>query len=304
MNNSENISNQKSEQSLSKREDKPMFKLNKLFNITLMALCGMLMFISCDEINSTTEKEPPQETEITVKQIQNSENPYDEEGAIHNEFLDYLVEEIGDTKTLDEEKTMDIIKNFYEENKMEFGGEQSQGFSQLFSAYGQLGQPGPLFPSPVDELCRWFPALCDIFNPTGPFIPYALQTDILNDENGATTTERTLKFIEATKEQESKALADREIEEEHRTALLAQYAIARYSAAYWHNAEYIQKESNGYYGDLTDGDAIAKACHTCDVVGSDAAGAAVGSLVPGVGTGVGAGVASAAAVIEKIWSWW
>ncbi|MFA5669101.1 MAG: hypothetical protein WC967_07645 [Balneolaceae bacterium] len=291
----------------SSRERKPMFKFNKIFSVTTMALFGLLLLISCDEISSSADKIKPEEIEIKTEQIQNAKNPYDEEGQIHNKFLDYFVEATAKDTAVDQKRALVLIENFYAQNEMELGREQIQGFNQLFEAYSELGLglPGPIFPTPTDILCRWFPTVCDILNPSGPFLPYALNNDDLGEENGGTSTERTLKFIETTKAQEAMVLESKELDDEHRNALLAQYAIARYSAAYWHNVENIQQQKSGYYTSLIESDnAIASKCHTCDVVGADAAGAAVGSVVPGVGTGVGAGVASAAAAIEKLFTLW
>lgn len=287
------------------KKENPMLHLRKIFSLTFIALFSVVLLASCADINSETNTDEPKEREITAQQMRNSESPYDEEGAMHNKFLDYFVEATAEDTAITQQRATIVIENFYADNDMEFTGEHSQGYSQLFEAYTELGLglPGPIFPTPTDELCRWFPVLCDIFNPTGPFIPFALQTDILNEENGGTSTERTLNFIETTKKQEARVMASTELEDEHKNALLAQYAVARYSAAYWHNAEFIQQEKNGYYDSIIEADAVAQACNTCDVVGADAGGAAVGALIGGpVGAGIGAGVASAAAIIE-IWFW-
>jgi hypothetical protein len=291
------------------KKEKPMLHLREVFKLTFIALFSVVILASCSDINSGIDEEEPKETEITAEQMRNSESPYDEEGAMHNKFLDYFVEATAEDTAITQERAAIVIEEFYADNDMEFTGEHMQGYGQLFEAYTELGMGSPrmIFPSPTDELCRWFPVLCDIFNPTGPFIPFALQTDILNGENGGTSTERTLRFIETTKKQEAQVMASSELGDEHKNALLAQYAVARYSAAYWHNAEFIQQEKNGYYDSIidadSDGDAVELACNTCDVVGADAGGAAVGALIGGpVGAGVGAGVASAAAIIE-IWFW-
>lgn len=292
------------------KKEKPMLHLREIFKLTFIALFSVVLLASCTDINSGNDKEEPKETEITAEQMRNSESPYDEEGAMHNKFLDYFVEATAEDTAITQERAAIVIEEFYADNEMEFTGEQMQGYGQLFEAYTDLGMgmgsPGMTFPSPTDELCRLFPVLCDILNPTGPFIPFALQTDILNEENGGTSTERTLRFIETTKKQEAQVMASSELGDEHKNALLSQYAIARYSAAYWHNAEFIQQEESGYYDSIVDADSDgdALACGTCDVVEADAAGAVVGSLVPGVGTGAGAGVASAAAALEKLWEWW
>jgi len=285
----------------SSKKERPMFKLNKLFNITLFALLATVLVISCDGVTSGDVKEPA-EKEITVEQMSNPDNPYDEEGAIHNKFLDYFVKATAEDSAISRDQIAVVIRNFYEENGMKYGDEQMRAQSQVFEVYTQLGigNPQTVFPRPIDGFCEQFPIICDILNPTGPFIPYLLQNGDLDDENGGTSTDRTLKFIETTKEQEAKVLADRELSDEHRNGLLVQYAVARYSAGYWHNVKSIQQEESGYYNDFAEAE-LAADCHVCDVVGSDAGGAGVGALIGGpVGGGIGAGVASAASVIEKI----
>lgn len=275
-----------------------MRKMNKFFSITLTALFGILLLISCDSVNNDNKKDQPEEREILASQIENPDNPFDKEGAIHNDFLDYFGQATAEDTVLDQESILKVIREYYAQNEQEFGEEETAAFARLFEGYGELGIAGPIFPRPSDIFCRWFPQLCDIFNPSGPFIPFALKTGSLNPENGSTSTERTLQFAKEVKELETKLLESEEIDGNAKEALLAQYAIARYSAMYWHNVS-TQQVKGGYTEEFAEAQAAAT-CHTCDVVTADAAGAALGSIIPGIGTGVGAGVASAAAVIEKI----
>src|SRR5690606_6884890 len=132
-----------------------------------------------------------------------------------------------------------------------------------FDTYAEMGigGPAPTFPA---NFCRWFPGICDIFTPS-PTFPYGLPLPMLSKDNGGTSTDRTLKFIEAVKEIENKILNDKTLSEEQQKALLNQQAIARYSAGYWHNVNAIQKDKSGYYDAFQNVEA-AKVCHTCDVV--------------------------------------
>lgn len=274
-----------------------MRKMNKFFSFTLTALFGILLLISCDSVNND-KKDQPEEREITASQIENPDNPFDKEGAIHNDFLDYFGEATAADTALNQEQILEVIREYYARSEQEFGEEQAAAYARLFESYGELGIAGPIFPRPSDIFCRWFPQLCDIFNPSGPFIPFALKTGSMNPENGGTSTERTLKFAEEVKALEGKLLDSEEIDGSAKEALLAQYAIARYSAMYWHNVS-TQQVKSVYTEEFVEAEAAA-VCHTCDVVTADAAGGALGSVIPGVGTGVGAGVASAAAILEKI----
>ncbi|WP_196937443.1 hypothetical protein [Sphingobacterium pedocola] len=272
--------------------------MKTLQNLILIALLSTFTLTSCqkDEIPGSKVEE----REISTKQMQNGKNPYDEQGVLHNAFLDHFIAKADGKKEMNPDKMLSIYASFYAANKMEFGDEQIAGYQKLFNAYGELkiGRPVPPFPL---NFCRLFPAICDILTPS-PTFPFALPTGLLNGQNGDSSTERTLKFIEAVKMTEANILADKELSEDHKKVLLNQHAIARYSAGYWHNVSAIQKGKSGYYDDFQDAD-IAALCHVCDVVGADAAGAAVGALVGGVGAGPGAGIASGAAVLEKAWNW-
>lgn len=272
--------------------------MKNLLNTIAIALIALFMFTSCDKTDEMPVEQ--QEREISNAQMQNSKNPYDKEGELHNAFLDYFIAKADGRKEMNREKMLVIYTDFYTAQKMEFGEEQIAGYQQLFDIYAEMNE-GERHWSFPPQLCRWFPALCFVLTPS-PTFPHLLPVGLLEEGNGATSTERTLKFIDAVKENEANILADKELSEEQRKALLNQHAIARYSSGYWHNVSAIQQGKSGYYEAFQEADA-AKVCHTCDVVGADAAGAAVGALVGGVGAGPGAGIASGAALLEKAWNW-
>lgn len=288
-----------------KREDTNMFKFKNIFKVTLVALCGMLMFISCDDINSSTEKEPPAEKAITAQQMQNDKNPFDNEGVMHNKFLDYIGKEMADDTTRSIDRLNMIIERFYTQNNMEFTREDMQMYSTVFDVFKELNIGGPVQEYPfvelAESLCSQYPEVCDLLSPTGPYNPYEAPSDILQENEETTSTERTLKFIDSTKEIETKLMRDKTLEDLQKNAILAKLSVARHSAGYWHNASYIQKGDNPYFEDWLDVQKLA--CGTCDVIQTDAAGAAIGGLFGGLpGAGIVGGVASAAAVVE-IWFW-
>ncbi|TJZ60012.1 hypothetical protein FAZ15_14095 [Sphingobacterium olei] len=272
--------------------------MKTLQNLIAIALLGVVTLTSCQKDDLPGAQ--VEEREISAKQLQNSKNPYDEEGALHNAFLDHFIAKSDGKKEMNPEKMLEIYASFYAANDMEFGEEQVAGYHKLFEVYGEMNIERPISSLPPN-LCRWFPIICEILTPS-PTFPYALPTGLLNAENGNNSTERTLKFIQAVKDIEGKILADKELSDEKRKALLNQYAVARYSAGYWHNVSAIQKGRSGYYESFQDAE-IAALCHTCDIVGADAAGAVVGALVGGVGAGPGAAIASSAAALEKAWNW-
>ncbi|SFC59007.1 hypothetical protein SAMN05421747_115100 [Parapedobacter composti] len=272
--------------------------MKNLLNTIAIALISLFIFTSCDKADDIPMEK--KEREISNTQMQNPKNPYDKEGEQHNAFLDYFIAKADGSKEMNREKMLKIYADFYASQKMEFGDEQIAGYGELFDAYSEMniGVPSSNFPP---QFCRWFPVICDILTPS-PTFPYPLPLGLLNEDNGGTSTDRTLTFIDAVKENEAKILADKELSEEQQKALLNQHAIARYSSGYWHNVSAIQQGKSGYYEAFQEAHA-AKVCHTCDVVGADAAGAAVGALVGGVGAGPGAGIASGAALLEKAWNW-
>ncbi len=265
------------------------------FNLTLITVVALFLITSCDK-KETQQMKPKAEKEITAEQMKNSSNPYDKEGELHNRFLDYFIAKTDVKNEMNRDKVYVIYEGFHKENKLEFGDKESSGFGDLMDAYSELSIGGPY----IDlDICKQFPALCNITG-TGPYNPL----EILIPSDGTTSTERTLTYIKQIAGEEAKVLRNEELEDDQKKALLNYYAVARYSSAYWHNVANIQKSKSGWYDSFSQGD-VAALCHTCDVVGADAAGAAVGALVGGpIGAGVGAGVASGAAVLEKLWNWW
>jgi len=273
--------------------------MKTLQNLMSVLLISALSFTSCNKAEDV-EVVQKVEVELNNKQMQNEKNPQDHEGAMHNTFLDFFSKSFDGTKEMNQDKLLKLYSEFHTSQKIAFGDEQIKGYKKLFETYDMMamGRPIPVLPP---SLCRWFPAICDLLSPS-PTFPFGLPVGLLNEDNGGTSAERTLKFIEQIKVNEAKLIADKSLSEEKRKALLSQHAVARYSAGYWHNVNAIHKSKSPYFEPFQSED-IQAICHTCDVVGADAAGAAVGALVGGVGAGPGAGIASGAVVLEKAWNW-
>lgn len=260
----------------------------KIFQyITLLVLFSSLMFVSCDESSLSSGPEQSPEEKILAKQMAYDKNPYDKEGAMHNEFLDYFITHKDSTKEL-----LDIYAKFYHSKDMEFGDEQMAAYRELFQTYRQIPSIGGPY---TETFCEKYPRFCDILTPSPTFpIPIAL----LGENNGDTSTERTLQFIKAVKTNENQIIADKGLSDRQRKALLTQHAVARYSAGYWHNVTAIQKEESGYYGPFQKSEAAL-----IDVVAADELGAIVGGIIGGpAGAGYGAASFSIAAVLENFWS--
>lgn len=210
---------------------------------------------------------------------------YHNSGVLRNEYLDFFIKNANITKEMNLDKTLLLTEEFYREKKMNFGGEERERYITMFETYAEAQKIG----NPVIELlCKRFPRLCEYLK---PFL-----FSILDPSHGGTSTERTLKFIEAVKEQEEKVMNTEQLKREDVEILLYYYAVARYSAGYWHNAIYVQKEKSAWYDPFTEAQAEAR-CHTCDVIKGDADGSTVAGSI-------GAGIASVAIVIEKIWRRW
>lgn len=262
--------------------------MKNLFNLTLITL---FLITSCDKKEAQQIK-PKTEKEITAEQMKNSNNPYDKEGELHNKFLDYFIAKADGEKEMNRDKLFVIYEGFHNENKLEFGDEGNRGFSSLMDAFSELGIGGPYLEL---DICKKYPAICNITG-TGPYNP----VEILAPTDGTTSTERTLSYIKEIAGEEAKILRDEKVEDEQKKALLNYYAVARHSAAYWHNVINVQKSKSAWYDSFSQGEADVAAI---DIIVADAVGAGIGVAVAGVGVGPGAGIASSAAALYNLWKW-
>ncbi len=271
--------------------------MKNLLNITLSTIVALFFMTSCEK-NDGAEIVPEKEVEISNKEMANDKNPYDKTGAIHNEYLDFFIKNVNTSEEINLDRVLLITEKFYAENELDYGGDEKERYVALFNTYAEAQEiGGPV----IDYICRQYPWICDIITPS-PFNPLP-DFNFLSSSNGGTSTDRTLEFIEKVKSAEVKLINDERLEGKELETVLNYFAVARYSAAYWHNVAYVQKGRSPWHGPFTEAEA-AEACHVCDVVGADAAGAVVGGIAGPVGAGVGAGVASAGAVLEKLWRWW
>lgn len=261
--------------------------MKNLFNITLSTMVALFFMTSCSK-DEEVKVSPTKEFKISNEEMANEKNPYDKSGAIHNEYLDFFIKNVKTSEEVGLEKTLLITEQFHKENKMEYGDVEREKYFTLFETYAEAQKTG----GPVIEwICKTYPKICEFINPS-PFNPFTL----LNASNGGTSTDRTLKFIEEIKAKEAKILSERNLEGENLERVLNYFAVARYSAGYWHNVAYVQKERSPWYETISEPNQ-AKPCHTCDIVKADADGATVAGPV-------GAGIASAAVALEKWWRGW
>lgn len=276
-------------------------------NLCLAVLLGTFAFTACSDVANTNEKKDdgPAEREVTVQQIENPENPFDNEGAVHNKFLDFYEQQMKPGETLTNENALTAVEAFYEENNMELTSENIQAYLGLFRTFQEMGIQDGMAGQALKDICDWLPAFCNpggVPGGTPPYNPHALNTGGIGAGEGSSATENLLRFVNDLRDTETEILRDKELTEEQRDALLAFHAVARYSAMYWHNVYNVYKDKNGYYSMLAEVQerneaAGLKSCAYCDVIKADALGGLRGALFGPVGIGVGAGVASAAAVL-------
>lgn len=269
--------------------------MKSILKFAAAAILGGIILTSCHK----DKNDIPQNVEkkITLNQMENPDNPYDEQGKIHNEFLDYAAEaiDIGSTKEMTSKATLDLVKRFYTSQQMDFDARQMKAYEELFRNYAEsgIGNDGGVI-ALKSRWCEYFPGLCDV-------LKTCLPTFLLSKTNGGTPTGRTLKFIDSVKQVERKILLDKDYTDKERKTLLTLTSVARFSAGYWHNVTKIEKGNSPYYKSIQ-APALSD-CPTCDIVMGDAVGAAVGTIIPAVGTGTGAAIGSLAVATAKVINW-
>ncbi|WP_461533919.1 hypothetical protein [Sinomicrobium sp.] len=255
--------------------------MKNLFFTTALIL-GSLM-ISCDttqadeDLDLTQKKE---EREITAKEMCNEKNPYDEQGVIHNELLDFYIAHTEDVKDINPDRWIAITKEFYESKKMDFNTVDIGTFKEAIYIFEEANMYGDNL---ILNLCEYVPFLCNIGTP-GPYNPSPTWPDPFfnsegNDDENLTDTERALNYLQSIKTEENKILENSELNDEERIALLNYTAVARYSAGYWHNVMRVQKSKSDWYEFAEQSVAAIGPCYLCDVVRVDAVATAVGSAL-------------------------
>ncbi len=269
--------------------------MKNLLKTTMGAAVVLLLVSSCkkeEKLQIDTEKE------ITSAEMQNKANPYDNEGVMHNKFLDYFAANAGDLKKVNKDKAQQIFQGFMTSNKMQYGDEESGALNEVIGMYAKLGAGSPKF---INNIAAQYPDWRELLKSTGPYNPNQI-VDPRDAASGLPTGKRMHSYIKDVKDEESTILNNSKLSDEQKAVSLKYYAIARHSAAYWSNVINVQKEKSPYYRLIMDAQAEpSRLCVTCDVIGSDAAGAVVGAIFGGpVGAGVGAGVASVASILEYV----
>lgn len=271
--------------------------MKNLLKITLTAAVGLLLMSSCKKEEAITLTET--EKEITATEMANPENPYDNEGKIHNRFLEYFITNVGDANKIDQDRLNMIYEGFATANKMQYGQDETGHFNELVGMYVKLKAGKPDF---IENASKQYPDWRELLNSTGPYNPNQIASP-RDPASGLPTGKRMRMYIQDVKNEETNILKNKELNDEQKAVYLKYFSVARHSAGYWNNVINIEKEKSPYYKSIMDAqNQPAALCATCDIIGADASGAVVGAIFGGpVGAGVGAGIASAAAAIEIFW---
>lgn len=277
-------------------QERTMKYSKNIINTSIYAILGLLFMISCDSINGTKDDDSTDtvKTEITAEQIENPDNPYDDTGETHNDFLDFFIEqaESNKNKGMDTRQVVRIVENFYAANDARFTDEEYKAYSNLIDTMNSIGiKPG--WPNISAEICKYIPTLCD-GGSTGPYNP-APSFDALNNDDGVSSTDAVLKHIEQSIASEERLMANEDDKEKE--VKLSEFSVARYSAAYWHNTLVQGKENDkGYYDSLVEAQEI---CGDC-IVRADAMGVLVGLNTPGLTPHVTSAIFSIYALLDDM----
>lgn len=246
-------------------------------NLIKTSIATLLVFVMASSCKKEDADQALVERQITANEMANGKNEFDNTGKQHNAFLDYYAQSsLKSGNNADVETLIRLANEFYKNDT----NDATQPTLRLSSTIlGNVQEEiisigGPY--RPID-LCKRFPSLCNIFNPSpGPFIPF----NILLSSEGS-STDRTLKFIDKIKSVETELLSTKGLKDDEKAALLAYYSTARHSAAYWHNNLIA---SDNQFWSKQDGLKAQFAKYPKDVIGADADGATIGGLL---GTGFG-----------------
>ncbi len=273
--------------------------------VSVLLLSFTVGLVSCDKGDPLEPVAAP-ESSISIEQMANARNPEDGTGRIHNAYLDYFAGQVKAGDGVDREKLMAVTQDFYRQQDEAFNEPEQYRLQSLLGRYAELTNGHPRALAALN-ICDIIPSLCNTPpGSPGPYNPFPI-VSLLTGTGDGTATSGVFEFIRRIKSMEADLINSRAVKEEDRRVLLQAYAVARYSAAYWHNATHGMAKHA-----LRESLAELTPAELSDVVAADIAGAIVGGSAGSaggpigtvIGAGVGAGVASAYAVFNKWkWSW-
>jgi hypothetical protein len=279
-----------------------IYKIMKKSIKNLSAVVIALLFTGCQEV---VKPDPINLRQISNEEIENKENPYDEVGKIHNQYLDYFGERLPQLREdgqITRDEIISVTIGFHKDvlNK----NLNQKDLIPLLEVYAIMerenkkGTPKPVF---LRDICKWIPSFCDTWQFPLPELPFnfLISSEPSNKNDWEEARKNIIFSIENLKSYEQKSL--KTLKGENLKLALEVSAVARYSSIYWYNVRYAF-DSTHPWTDAVQGEPAA-ICVTCDILGGDAAGAAVGALVGGVGAGPGAAVGSAAVAGEAFIRW-
>ncbi len=248
----------------------------KCLAITMLVIC--IASCSKEEVNVNNDSDVSSKSREFLISPVNSENPYDEIGALHNNALVYLLEyyNFKDSSKFDNELSFEILDtymNTYADLNYEVLDRLTlqNAFNQAYFEEGLL----------VDSKVSHFLSLIDT---------------ALNESNLSFHNQESLPvFINLIKEIET-TVEETEFDTENgKIVAYISLAIARYSAYFWNN---VHNDPNSNFAGIF----AAKSDGSKKIAKADAAGA-VGGIIPGaVGGPAGAVVGAVTSGIGASWA--
>ncbi len=254
--------------------------MKKLMNFSCVAILLFTLATSCTKDKNAPKPVAEANRSITAEQMANPQNPFDRQGVIHNEFLDFYIQNTDPGQKLTQKEAVSLFQKFSEENQLEGTQKNKEAFLVVYQGSQERIKIGGLFD---DFLCKYFPALCRIINHPGPgpTFPGPIFLNGLDMSNKTTARKNVMSFIKQIKTTEGNIVNSKKGRQYSKadTIQLLYCAIARYSSAYWYNAAYVQTENNPWIGTLPEAQ-LAEFCWGC-IIEADATGAAVGYALGG-----------------------
>ena len=254
-----------------------------------MALLIFFLMITCKKNNDTSA---PVEKELKTSDLQNLNNPNDQVGQIHNEFLDYFIQHADLTlKKVTRGKLLQITQAFYISKNLPFGSTESSQFTLMLDAIASAEKSNCDW---ISDPCTCIPNLCSL-TIDFPTLP----SDLLSETQAGTSSDRTLNFIKSVKVTEQKIIDDKVMSADKKAILLNYFSIARYSIGYWNNVYNVYKTNNLFYPYLQLKSAALEEGDIWEIVLADLRGARYGFWLGGAGgAAAGAAICSAIKALE------
>lgn len=232
--------------------------MKNLLKVSSIAFVALAIFTSCeDDDNNVIIEEKEIEEAISLQEIQNNNNPYENQGEIYTGLLNSMEQEqtLGDwnipklteynggTKEWNVgqinrnqpengwslEDLNDLAMQYYQSNSAINTHSQEQLFMQL-DIIASLEMVSP------KHECELYPERC---------FTYPDEEEALNPNEDVSPRDRVINFINLMIEKESNIMENEELEDIQKRNQLVTSSIMRHTAVYWFNQTRKEEESNG-----------------------------------------------------------